>query len=136
MTSCISNQFIYSFGVCHLKMDRNGATTLTSIFWLSFTIFRFLSVIQSRFLSPKVMLWMSLVGCASTMLAMSFTGNITVVYCCVAIFGASMSNCFATGFLYAQHFCEVTGKLASIFVFGGALGWSCIPALTGFIIEG
>ena len=43
-------------------------------------------------------------------------------------FGASMSNCFATGFLYAEGFTQVTGRLASTFILGGALGWAVVPS--------
>lgn len=40
------SNFIYSFGICHLKMSRDSATVLTTTFWVLFTVFRFLSAIQ------------------------------------------------------------------------------------------
>ena len=109
---------------------------LTSVFWLFFTIFRFLSAVQARYMQPKTMLWTSLIGCTVSTVIMTVTTNSTVIYIAVAIFGGSMSNCFATGFLYAQSFLEVSGKLASIFIFGGAMGWAGMPTVAGFVLEG
>ena len=132
----VFSNFIYSFGICHLQMSRDRATMLTSLFWLFFTIFRFLSAVQARYMKPKTMLWTSLFGCLITTTIMLITKIETIIYICVAIFGGSMSNCFATGFLYAQNFLEVSGKLASIFVFGGGLGWAGMPTVAGFVLEG
>ena len=47
-----------------------------------------------------------------------------------------MSNCFATGFLYAQGFLTVSEKMASAFVFGGGIGWVAVPTIAGFVLEG
>ena len=44
----VFSNFIYSFGICHLEMSRDRATMLTSLFWLFFTIFRFLSAVQVK----------------------------------------------------------------------------------------
>ena len=44
---CVPFKYIYSFGICHLHMTRDDATFLTSIFWVFFTIFRFLSAVQA-----------------------------------------------------------------------------------------
>ena len=106
-------KFIYSFGICHLSLLKEQATFLTTLFWLFFTIFRFLSAIQARYMSPKLMLWISLFGCAITTATLTITTNLYIIYVAVSIFGASMSNCFATGFLYAQNFIEVSGKLGN-----------------------
>ena len=38
--------FFYTFGVCQLTMNREDATALISIFWVTFTIFRVFSAIQ------------------------------------------------------------------------------------------
>ena len=47
-----------------------------------------------------------------------------------------MSNCFGTGFLYAQEFLTVSEKMASAFVFGGGIGWVAVPTIAGFVLEG
>ena len=87
-------------------------------------------------MKPKTMLWTSLFGSLLTTTIMSITKNETLIYVCVSIFGGSMSNCFATGFLYAQNFLEVSPKLASIFVFGGGIGWAGLPTIAGFVLQG
>ena len=51
------------------------------------------------------------------------------------LFGAAMSNSFATGFLYAEGFMKITGKLASVFILGGSLGWAIIPSIAGLVLE-
>ena len=64
------------------------------------------------------------------------TTNIPLVYFSVGMFGGSMSNCFATGFLYAQSFLTISSKTASKFIFGGAIGSAVVPACAGFVLEG
>jgi len=129
------SNFIYSFGICHLKMSRDSATVLTTTFWVLFTVFRFLSAIQARYMSAAQMLWSSLIGCALSLGALYFFTESWIVFTATGFFGASMSNCFATGFLFAQNFLEVTGKLATIFIFGAAIGWAVLPSLAGFVLE-
>ena len=58
----VYTNFIYSFGICHLELERDDATLLTTIFWLFFTIFRGLSAIQAQYMSAKNMLITSLIG--------------------------------------------------------------------------
>ena len=58
----VYTNFIFSFGICHLELERGDATALTTIFWLFFTIFRGLSAIQAQYMSAKRMLWTSIIG--------------------------------------------------------------------------
>ena len=67
---------------------------------------------------------------------MTLTSNVTLLYISVGLYGASLSNCFATGFLYAQSFLKVSQKLASKFIFGGSIGSALIPASAGVVLEG
>lgn len=86
-------------------------------------------------MSAAQMLWSSLIGCALSLGALYFFTESWIVFSATGFFGASMSNCFATGFLFAQNFLEVTGKLATIFIFGAAIGWAVLPSLAGFVLE-
>ena len=86
-------------------------------------------------MSAGQMLWSSLIGCAISLTVLYLTTEIWLVFTAVGLFGAAMSNCFATGFLFAQNFLEVTGKLATVFIFGAAVGWALLPSLAGFVLE-
>ena len=58
-----------------------------------------------------------------------------IAYIFSGLFGAAMSNSFATGFLYAESFMPVNAKLASIFIIGGSIGWAGVPGIAGKILE-
>ena len=155
-TEMVFTNFIYSFGICKLQLERDEATLLNTIFWLTFTIFRALSAIQARYQSAKSMLWQALIGSFISSVAFVFIQNKgtvvdnflylnlrqaqnqplkVIAYIFSGLFGAAMSNSFATGFLYAESFMPVNAKLASIFIIGGSIGWAGVPGIAGKILE-
>ena len=74
-TEMVFTNFIYSFGICKLQLERDEATLLNTIFWLTFTIFRALSAIQARYQSAKSMLWQALIGSFISSVAFVFIQN-------------------------------------------------------------
>ena len=81
------------------------------------------------------MLWLALSGSFVSSLSFMFIKTKILAFIASGFFGASMSNCFATGFLYAEGFTQVTGRLASTFILGGALGWAVVPSFAGWLLE-
>ena len=81
------------------------------------------------------MLWLALTGSFLSSLSFMFIQRKLFAFIASGFFGASMSNCFATGFLYAEGFTQVTGRLASTFILGGALGWAVVPSFAGWVLE-
>ena len=82
-----------------------------------------------------MMLWLALTGSFLSSLSFMFIQRKLFAFIASGFFGASMSNCFATGFLYAEGFTQVTGRLASTFILGGALGWAVVPSFAGWVLE-
>jgi FHS family Na+ dependent glucose MFS transporter 1 len=128
---------IMIFSVKQLGWSKEEGTWLTSVFWGSFAASRGAAIFISRWCSPAVMLIADLLLCAISMigLLMTLESNPTMLWYCTAVLGVGMASIFPTGITWAERYLRVTGKAASVFVVGSALGEMAIPALVGFLFN-
>jgi len=62
------------------------------MFWLGFTLFRLIAIVQSRFMKPATMLWMNLAGCVVTSAGLIFVKAIEPCLILTFFYGASMGK--------------------------------------------
>ena len=133
------------------------ASAATFLFWTGFCMFRLIAIVQSRYMSPELMLKINLTGCIASSAILFFSFNISLSFVGIFLFGSSLgnrkgkffrpvfhimlfliwilANTFATAFSYAQTFVNVSGALASKFVIGAAVGWMTLPFLAGSLFD-
>ena len=65
---------------------------MTAIFWIFFALFRGLSILQARFQSPKIMMWVSLIGSVTSSTALIFVNDTKAAFAVSGSFGAAMKR--------------------------------------------
>ena len=73
--------------------------------------------------------------CIGSSLILFISNNLILSWISVGLFGAGLSSTYPTAFTFAQKFVKISGKFASRFAIGGAIGWMTIPSLAGFFFE-
>ena len=88
--------------------------------------------IESSFLIQKKI---NLSVCIASSLVMFLSSNLILTWISIGMFGAGLSSTYPTAFTFAQKFVKISGKFASRFAIGGAIGWMTIPSIAGFFFE-
>ncbi|CAH2252151.1 sodium-dependent glucose transporter 1 [Pelobates cultripes] len=126
--------FTYATTFTSVNMDPDKAAGLNSVFWGVFAAVRGLAICFATCLYPGTMLLLSVIGCCvSTLCLVLFNTNQIVLWIGSALYGASMATTFPSGFSWVQQYTTISGKSASIFVVGAALGEMAIPASVGYL---
>ena len=89
----------------------------------------------SRVLSPRLMITANLSVCIISSVLLYIAAHPALIWVSVGLFGAGLASTYPTTFSYAQKFVKITGKFASRFAIGGAIGWMTIPTITGYFFE-
>jgi FHS family Na+ dependent glucose MFS transporter 1 len=129
---------IFSFSFKHgILKSKSLAAYLTSTFWGSFCVGRFLSIPLSMCVRAYRILVMDLLGCligaailtfvATSVQAWLWIGTSILGFCMAAVFPSTMS--------WAETFMHISGKTASILVVGASLGEMTIPLVIGTLME-
>ncbi|XP_028996461.1 sodium-dependent glucose transporter 1 [Betta splendens] len=127
--------FIFTFAKNYALMSESHAAGLNSVFWGTFAACRGLAIILANFIYPGTMILLSLVGSTvSSLILCLFSRESVALWICTALYGASMATIFPSGIAWAEQYTTVTGRTASIFVVGAALGEMVMPALLGFLL--
>lgn len=138
--------FISSFVVKRFGWTKETGAVVTSVFWGSFAAGRFLAIFLSWCLTPTVMLIGNLVVTSVSLVGLAAFGRVdgpriesvpyeTLVWALTSSLGVGMASIFPTGISWVERYMQVTGKAASVFVVGSALGEMAIPALVGLLFE-
>ena len=67
------------------------------LFFLGFSGFRVIAVVQSRYMSARTMLWLNITGCIAASTILIFSYDITISFIAIFMLGASMSKFFVFG---------------------------------------
>lgn len=127
--------FIFNYAKNYMGMDQPQAAGLNSLFWGSFAACRGLAIIFAACVYPGTMILLSLFGTiASSLLLVLFSGHKALLWSCTALYGASMATIFPSGIAWVEQYTQVTGRSASAFVVGAALGEMVLPASMGFLL--
>ena len=116
--------------------DAVRAAYLTSIFWLTFTIGRLISIpIAVRF-KPAQIIPAALAGCAGFLgLLIIFPASPEVLWIAAAGAGFCMAPVWPTGFTLAGQSVALTARISGFILLGDSLGGMVLPGLTGWIME-
>uniref|UniRef100_A0A8C5WEH8 Major facilitator superfamily domain containing 4B n=1 Tax=Leptobrachium leishanense TaxID=445787 RepID=A0A8C5WEH8_9ANUR len=128
--------YIYTYATTFptVHMAAHKAAGLNSVFWGVFAAVRGLAICFATCLYPGTMLLLSVIGCSiSSLCLVLFNTNEVVLWIGSALYGASMATTFPSGFSWVQQYTTISGKSASIFVVGAALGEMAIPASVGYL---
>ncbi|KYR01026.1 hypothetical protein DLAC_02112 [Tieghemostelium lacteum] len=112
--------------------DKQGAL-ITSLFWGTFTLFRFIGVIMSLVMTPQQMVVLDTCVCFFfSILLILFQKSATVLWISTAGLGIGLASIFPTAFSLPQNLgFKVTGESTSYMVIGATLGELTIPWLIG-----
>jgi FHS family Na+ dependent glucose MFS transporter 1 len=130
--------FIYDFLIEKKLMDEVMAAYATSVYWLSFTIGRGVSVFVAMVLSANWIMSLGLcMAIGSMVFLVIFPSNLVVIWICTIIYGFSLAPLYPTaiGYPATNLNVEVTGAMTSIMQIGASMGEVCIPALVGFLFS-
>ncbi|XP_013392906.1 sodium-dependent glucose transporter 1A [Lingula anatina] len=128
----------FAFEILHWSKPK--AAHLSTVFWGSFAATRGISIGVSKFMGPTIMIITDLALIVVSMLLMAILINTheIVMWLCTALYGIGMASLFPAGISWAERYIHVTGKSASMFNMGSALGELTFPPLFGhfFHVDG
>ena len=129
---------IFSFSFQHgILKSKSVAALLTSTFWGSFCVGRFLSIPLSVYVRAYRILVMDLLGCVigSSILVFLAPSVHAWLWVGTSIVGLSMAAVFPSTMSWAETFMHISGKTASILVVGASLGEMTIPFTIGTLMQ-
>jgi FHS family Na+ dependent glucose MFS transporter 1 len=116
--------------------DGARAAFLTSMFWLSFTLGRLISIpVAVKFASAQILVT-ALAGCALFVsLLLVFPGSPEVLWVSVIGLGFSMAPIWPSGYNLAVQSIRLTAGIGAVIIMGDSVGGMVLPGLTGLVIE-
>lgn len=128
--------YLSAFVVDGLGWDTIMGPLIASVFWGAHTFGLCLGIVLSWFLSPSVMLIISLVlTTASVIILTLFVHNPIVVWVTIGTAGMFMSTIFGSNLLLASTYVRVDGFAAAIFLFGSSVGYMTCYPLAGYLFQ-
>ncbi|XP_069743729.1 sodium-dependent glucose transporter 1 isoform X2 [Narcine bancroftii] len=131
--------YIFAYAKDFVHMSDNQAAGLNSLFWGTFAATRGLAILFAACIYPGAMILLSIIGCIiSSLILTLYNTNHMSLWIGTGLYGASMATTFPSGITWVQQYTNTTGRAASLFVFGAALGEMVVPVLVGYLqgIEG
>ena len=116
--------------------DAATAAFLTSMFWLSFTIGRLVSIpLAIRFSSGQI-LSAALVSCAAFLgLLVALPGSPVVLWITAIGVGFTMAPMWPSGYNLAVQSIRLTAGIGAVILLGDSIGAMVLPGLTGLFME-
>lgn len=129
--------FVFAYSVkSQLNFPKPRAALLASVFWGSFTFFRFFSIPLSLCGAPSwLMLTVNVAGglVASAVLVI-WPVNSTAVWIGSAILGSSMASIYPNTMVWLSEHGPATGKTIGVLLVGSTLGKMVLPAIIGYLV--
>ena len=128
--------WIYTYAFTLNLADATMAAYLTSIFWLSFTIGRLISIPLALRLVPQRMIGGALLGCLSILsVALILPASSTLVWIMAPVLGFCMAPIWPSGFTLAGRSLKLTARVSTIILLGDSLGGMVLPWLIGQVLD-
>lgn len=129
--------WIYTYAVELKLAPAVQAAYLTSLFWLSFTIGRLLSVPLATRWSPQQVITAAIVGSLFFIgLMFVFADSIAVLWIAACGVGFCMAPIYASGFTLAVQGIDLTAQASGIILLGDSFGGMILPWLVGQVLKG
>jgi FHS family Na+ dependent glucose MFS transporter 1 len=128
--------WIYTYAVTLGLADPATAAYLTSLFWLTFTLGRLISIAAAIRFSPAQILVAALAGCAVFLgLLTSFSSSTAMLWVAAAGVGFSMAPIWPSGYTLAVQSIRLTARVSAVIMLGDSVGGMVLPGLTGLFME-
>lgn len=120
--------FSFLYGHVALGMPERAAAELTSLFWGALAVGRFLAIFVSLRWTPGRMLVVSLLGTFAASVAITFDFfSVPLLWAATFLYGLSQACVFPTVIALVESFMDLSGKTATVVVFGASLGELFVP---------
>lgn len=135
----------YTYGICGpLKLSVNKAAWLTGTYYACFMTGRFSGIFVSRYVSPKKLIFTSLLTCIGAAIVLCIFAGIESItqnekmseiglFIGTGLMGFGIATQFPSGVSWTAKRFDVTGKASFIFFTGGYTGFLSFPPLAGMI---
>jgi FHS family Na+ dependent glucose MFS transporter 1 len=124
--------WIYTYALEMDLANSSNAAYITSAFWGTFTLFRFLSIPLAARLRPRTILYTDLAGCLlSVGIIMLWPHSRVAIWVGAIGLGASLASIFPTTITLTERRITLTGQITSWFFIGAGLGSMFFPWLIG-----
>lgn len=135
--------FLPMFVVQHLRWTKADASLLTSVFWTSLAMARFLSIFLVRVVSTVAILTFCCAFFVASLVGMLLVSMVTAtahahwsVWMCVVLSGAASAGIVPTTLSWVEdELLCVTGRTLAVIAVTSSLGSIANPLLLGFLIE-
>lgn len=130
------SNWIYTHGLKSGFLTIETSAYLTSAFWGTFMIGRFLGIGVSRRFTSLQIIWVDLIGGLSSLLLMLvFPNSVLVLWVCSALIGLFVATGFPTGMNLAEEMNAVSARITSLFFVSASISAMISPWIVGQFIE-
>lgn len=130
------SNWIYTHGLKSGFLTIETSAYLTSAFWGTFMIGRFLGIGVSRRFTSLQIIWVDLIGGLSSLLLMLvFPNSVLVLWVCSALIGLFVATRFPTGMNLAEEMNAVSARITSLFFVAASISAMISPWIVGQFIE-
>ncbi|KAK6192066.1 hypothetical protein SNE40_003610 [Patella caerulea] len=131
--------YLLTFVVMQLKWSKSRGSQVTSVYWGSFAVLRFIGIFLIRFLTPVKWLFIFTSALTISLFGFFLCAKYELhigVWLFTALVGASISIIFATGLNWIeQSVLRLTGKVLSSIIIAGACGSMLNPLIIGHLMQ-
>ncbi|XP_050408583.1 sodium-dependent glucose transporter 1A [Patella vulgata] len=131
--------YLLTFVVMQLKWNKSQGSLVTSVYWGSFAVLRFIGIFLIRCLTPVKWLFIFTSALTVSLFGFFLCAKYELhigVWLFTALVGASISIIFATGLNWIeQSVLRLTGKVLSSIIIAGACGSMLNPLIIGHLMQ-
>lgn len=133
------NNFLATFCVSKLKWTKYMASIVTAVFWISYTVARFIGIFLARIFKPVKLMFV-----LTVLLILGFLGFFLSaqfkfyegIWISSGVVGLAMSMIFPLVFAWTEEsILPVTGFVASLFLIAASSGSMINPIVLGFLMD-
>jgi FHS family Na+ dependent glucose MFS transporter 1 len=129
--------WIYTYALTLNLATVTTAAYLTSMFWLTFTLGRLISIPLAMRFKPPQLIAAALAGCLAILgAAFILQPSSTFVWILAAALGFCMAPIWPSGFTLAGQSVRLTSRVSGIILLGDSLGFMVLPWVVGQVLQG
>lgn len=133
------NSFLATFCVSKLKWTKYMASIVTAVFWISYTVARFIGIFLAQIFKPVKLMFILTVLVILGFLGFFLSAQFKVyegIWISSGVVGLAMSMIFPLVFAWTEEsILPVTGFVASLFLIAASLGSMINPIVLGFLMD-
>lgn len=138
---CVGEEVAFSGWIFSYMIEsgfalQNQAILLNSLFWVSLTFGRLVSIPLSTWFSPQRLLLLDLLGCLVAVgMVLIWPNSPPVVWTGTMLLGFSVASVFPMVIVFTQQHIPLTGRITSLIMIGDGVGGMIFPWLAGYLFE-